>query len=358
MKNMKKQLFTAVAMLLVATVALGTATFAWFVNNATVEVAKMDFTATTSKSLEIGVRSALTEEAAAFDATKFKGILATADIAAANANYIAAALNPASGKPGGDNWKTAASFFKDKTWGQKDGTRYAIGFEPATLAAVSPDLTAVPLIFRASEKMNVYLKDPTAIFVNPISSADWASATDEEKALIQTLTGAAATETSYGTTKTALDEQLELIKQAARIAFVSGDKAVILAPAGTGAVTGARSTALRLADGTATAPDTEIPDGQIIKALKTTTDFVAHDGTEAGGAVDPTTIVPGGTADPAAGGYLTGATTANALFTLEANTPKEMTAYIWLEGCDKDCVSAIASHNFGVKLDFVGGNWE
>ncbi|MEG2137074.1 MAG: hypothetical protein RRY64_00305, partial [Oscillospiraceae bacterium] len=50
-KTLKAQLFSAVAMMLVATIALGTSTYAWFINNQTVEVSTMNLQVSTSTSL-------------------------------------------------------------------------------------------------------------------------------------------------------------------------------------------------------------------------------------------------------------------------------------------------------------------
>jgi len=45
MTNTKKQLMTAIAMLVVAALALGTSTYAWFVSNTSAKVDEMQFTA-------------------------------------------------------------------------------------------------------------------------------------------------------------------------------------------------------------------------------------------------------------------------------------------------------------------------
>ena len=52
-KALKKQMGAAIAMVLVAAVALGSATFAWFVNNTKVTAGKANFSATTAYSLLI-----------------------------------------------------------------------------------------------------------------------------------------------------------------------------------------------------------------------------------------------------------------------------------------------------------------
>ena len=52
-KAIKRQLLAAIAMVLVAALALGSSTFAWFVNNAKVTAARVNVTAATAYSLLI-----------------------------------------------------------------------------------------------------------------------------------------------------------------------------------------------------------------------------------------------------------------------------------------------------------------
>ena len=52
-KKLRNQLFAAIAMVLVASIALGSSTYAWFVNNAQVTATKVNVTATTAYSLMI-----------------------------------------------------------------------------------------------------------------------------------------------------------------------------------------------------------------------------------------------------------------------------------------------------------------
>ena len=47
-KSLKKQLMAAIAMVCVAAIALGTSTYAWFVNNTRVTAGEFSATATTS----------------------------------------------------------------------------------------------------------------------------------------------------------------------------------------------------------------------------------------------------------------------------------------------------------------------
>ena len=52
-KTLKKQLGAAIAMVLVAAVALGSSTYAWFVNNTKVTAEKVDVTAKAANNLLI-----------------------------------------------------------------------------------------------------------------------------------------------------------------------------------------------------------------------------------------------------------------------------------------------------------------
>ena len=88
MTTTKKQLFTAVAMLVVAALALGTATYAWFVNNTRVSVDEMQFSAETARSLLISVKS---------DDSGWKGIITNEDLKADVATAsLGAVMYPAS----------------------------------------------------------------------------------------------------------------------------------------------------------------------------------------------------------------------------------------------------------------------
>ncbi|MEG2680046.1 MAG: hypothetical protein RR949_08880, partial [Oscillospiraceae bacterium] len=72
-KTLKGQLFSAVAMMLVATIALGSSTYAWFINNRTVEVQNIDLTVSTSASLlaAVGKKESTATIGAAYSDTNF-----------------------------------------------------------------------------------------------------------------------------------------------------------------------------------------------------------------------------------------------------------------------------------------------
>ena len=52
-KHLRKQLMAAIAMVLVAAIALGSSTYAWFVNNSKVTAEAGDYTASTAQYLLI-----------------------------------------------------------------------------------------------------------------------------------------------------------------------------------------------------------------------------------------------------------------------------------------------------------------
>ncbi|MEG1577128.1 MAG: hypothetical protein RR336_00005, partial [Oscillospiraceae bacterium] len=91
-KTLKAQLFSAVAMMLVATIALGSSTYAWFINNQTVEVSTMNLQVSTSTSLLAAVgKPDSVKDAADFvtatlpkvdltNFTPFKTVIGNADI--------------------------------------------------------------------------------------------------------------------------------------------------------------------------------------------------------------------------------------------------------------------------------------
>ena len=81
-KTLKGQLFGAVSMMVVAAIALGTSTYAWFVNNTTTEVEAMQFTVSTATSLQVAVGN--NPLATGYDAgtpfTEYKNVIANGDI--------------------------------------------------------------------------------------------------------------------------------------------------------------------------------------------------------------------------------------------------------------------------------------
>ncbi len=279
MSNTKKQLMTAIAMLVVAALALGTSTYAWFVSNTTVKVDSMTFTAQTVDDLQIALTTAdwtgaLSGTGATADT--FKTLITSADL---NALYTSkgavltgAALIPAS-------TINAATFYKvadgAASWEVNgSGVNIAKTFEQ-TNNITDNCVKAIPLYLKSTTGTSIYLGTNT------------------------TVSGQAS--------------------PAVRVAFVvEGGSTYIWAPD----------------------PDNHIDDNKI------TTTGDADGITKA---VDSTSTV----------GNITGYTAtrpSGAIATLTANTAKRIMVYIWLEGCDVDCVSGLSAKDLTVNLEFTSQN--
>ncbi len=280
MTNTKKQLMTAIAMLVVAALALGTSTYAWFVSNTAVKVDSMTFTAQTVDDLQIALTTdAWTGALSGTSATAgtFKTLITSADL---NALYTSkgavltgAALIPAS-------TINAAAFFKvadgAASWevDQSTGVNMAKTFEQ-TNNITDNCVKAIPLYLKSTTGTSIYIGTNT------------------------TVSGQAS--------------------PAVRVAFVvEGGSTYIWAPN----------------------PDNHIDD------YKITTTGEADGITKA---VDSTSTV----------GNITGYTAtrpSEAIATLTANTAKRIMVYIWLEGCDVDCVSGLSAKDLTVNLEFTSQN--
>ena len=279
MTNTKKQLMTAIAMLVVAALALGTSTYAWFVSNTTVKVDSMTFTAQTVDDLQI----ALTTEAwtgalsgTSATAGTFKTLITTADLnalyTAKGANLTGAALIPAS-------TINAASFFKvadgAASWELNgSGVNIAKTFEPTNNISDNC-VKAIPLYLKSTTGTSIYLSANTKV------------------------EGAAA--------------------PAARVAFaVEGGSTIIWAPDAATHIADYKVTTIGDADGIAKAVDSTSTVGDIT-------------------------------------GYTASKPTA-AIATLEKDVAKRIIVYIWLEGCDVDCVSGLSAKDLIVNLEFTSQN--
>lgn len=279
MTNTKKQLMTAIAMLVVAALALGTSTYAWFVSNTVVKVDSMTFTAQTVDDLQIALTTdAWTGALSGTSATAgtFKTLITTADLnalyTAKSATLTGAALIPAS-------TINAAAFYKvadgAASWELNgSGVNIAKTFEQ-TSNITDNCVKAIPLYLKSTTATSIYLGSNTQV------------------------TGAAS--------------------PAVRVAFaVEGGSTYIWAPD----------------------PDNHIEDSKI------TTTGDADGITKAVDSANTVGNITGYTATKPAG----------AIATLTANTAKRIIVYIWLEGCDVDCVSGLSAKDLTVNLEFTSQN--
>ena len=142
-KALKKQMAAAVAMVCVAGVALGSSTYAWFINNTKVTAEKVDVTAKAANNLLITHGDGTTD-------AKW-GTVATL------ATYDSTNFAPVS-TIGADSYKVL-EFYKDTNWKtDTDGKYNASEF---TSAAAGKEYYKDTVTLKASQKSNLYLDKET-----------------------------------------------------------------------------------------------------------------------------------------------------------------------------------------------------
>lgn len=353
LKTLKGQLFGAVSMMLVAAIALGTSTYAWFINNRTVEVEQMQLQVSTSTSLTVAIE----KKGDSGTYTDYKNLLTNPDIITA-AGWSDIFKNPLFPASADNDGVKAGTFFKSTN---TVNGNLLTKFAPAIVG--EGDVKKLPLSFLSSADLDIYFN--AAAIENLVSHIT----TDKDG---ETLTGDALI---------AAQKQADEIKRALHIALVPyGNETVPIAKspvifqfdAGTGHFTGAiyntDFSKVTAVNGESTGIPAAITTLQNeskgtytgISALVTDTgdgkDFVSTVKTQQA-------LVPG----------LTGANNANTrlatvssdnvtvtkvggtpIFTLDADKPTKVDVYIWLEGTDKDCISILSSYNFNLALPFAG----
>lgn len=359
-KTLKGQLFGAVAMMLVAAIALGTSTYAWFVNNQTVEVKQMDLTVSTATSLQIAVK-----QKGSGTYTPYKNVVATADINGTGDSQgkwdkmfdtaneylmVPASIDNAGLAPTFADLKFYASTGHMNDAADKLDTFKALG-TANTQEIGEGAVKRLPLSFLSSSDLKVFFgqKDLSTI-------ADLVVA-------------AASGDSINGVT---LADQAEAIKSALRVAIVpqkngdysgSTDSVVIFqfddgsnVSAGSGNNTDYQSVSIT------GMIDESAGKYAAITGIDTDTNVVSSVGQQ-------TANVPGTTPGTGAEKYLASVADGTdgapmvvkffndntPLFELKADKPRDVDIYIWLEGTDKDCISVLSQYHFGLQLPFAGG---
>lgn len=292
-KALKQQLIAAIAMVLVAAVALSSATYAWFVNNTRVTAGAFTATATTSNALEISN-----------DGNTW---LTSIDLGATPLTTWAPVSTT-----------DMALFAKDATWGTSANSKGNVVTAWGDAIANTHYYTKT-FYLKANQDCKVQLNANTVV---------------QE-----------TTATKNG------------ILNAMRIGFVSGAEKVVYQVADTN-VTEAASRR-------DTTEDTAVVDG-ITKAIQVTagspntysvatTDFTRTATITTNGSTGVTTASDAIIA-PSADNSTLGTANTNYIVHLTANTSTAVTVYIWLEGCDYDCVSSIAEGSISTTLEFQACN--
>ena len=313
-KSLRKQLMAAIAMVLVAAIALGSSTYAWFVTNTKVTAGKASVTATAANTLLISAADA-NEWATSYDFTD---------------NNVTFAPVSTVGTDDG----TGFTFFKQLGWAKDSGQGNAITVNKTTALTANELGTATggdatPLYYqksfdiKAAQACKLYL-DTETVF----------GQLDEHGALVAATTG-----TMNKTLRLAL-----VVKKSdgthAKTVIYQVDKA-------------ANTTAANRFNTTLASTGC---DG-IAKAISAPGDV--SDTTTASMAVTvpiDKDIVTGGilaTADPNNGLNITLGTAESLYEFTQANEVCKITAYIWMEGCDFDCTNNTVSEITGTANTIV-----
>lgn len=352
-KTLKGQLFGALSMMLVASIALGTSTYAWFVSNSTVEVSNMKLTVDSSAYLQIAVKQ---KGAATY--TEYKNLLSQEDIVRPVADTV----------PGGGwtdmftNVLTPASVTDENV---ATGTFYQtlggmVGGELSTYGAITDlgegSVKKIPLSFKSSTATDVYLGGLLADGSAGITS-------------LASLVSATAEDTSSGVDAAA-------VAKALRIAIVPHDGTdgavgtpVIFQFSEDATVGGYNTYYDKVTPGTAPfdtianikaynsdANGTYAAVADVFGATPADTAYmiqtVGKQTAEKTNTAYLATVTPG-TAGAAPEVVVTGKTK---LFSLAADVAVDVDVYIWLEGIDKQCTVELGSKSFNLRLPFAAAS--
>lgn len=310
-KKRKQILFSSLAMLVVATMALTSTTFAWFTTGDTATISQFEFTAQDASGIQFSA-----------DVTDWKSTLTAIDIAKAVAS-----------KANG-----TGSIFGTVEAG-KDGADDS--FKGLTLSPVSTTSTVTGgalSMFGASANGDGTMNTSAAtdgyyvfnVYVNNLGTTN--------KSLY--LTSCTASKT--GTPDTHLATRIAFLDEGT---FAKKDKTAAEIKAGAAALTNATTS-------TIFEPNSTTHTSDAVNLLGATKDVKATtNGVKAAGSNYKTTQ-----------GFITDAEAVAAVTTIEAyttpiaslgaNSVTKLTIYVWIEGQDIDCSNDIASGNVSVQMSF------
>lgn len=388
-KTLKGQLFGALSMMLVAAIALGTSTYAWFINNRAVTVEDMKLTVSASSSMLVALEKYDTTAKTGNGAyTGYKSVIINDDIIGTGTGALDQAgwteflkqdMVPAS-ITDVSLQATAPAFYATNNH-VANGLLDEFELVPAADAEASGVTTyglgqgpvkKLGLRFVSSNDLDVFFgKDDivTAIgdMITPVHVKTQAeiSAMDEGDA-----------KTAAQAVFDAETEQANEIKAALRVAVVA-QKSGVDADGTTANTTAYDAVELRTFQFDDGAP--------LVPANKNNTDYSGHTTVninEADGvygaiaSIDGfkhiltdgalTALVPAhatanknannAMAEIADGEVTHPGTDAIKLFSLTKDVARDVDVYIWLEGTDQDCLNGISGYNFNLKLPFVGAD--
>ena len=323
-KSLKKQLMAAIAMVLVAAIALGSSTYAWFVSNTKVTAESAELTAKTSYALLISKDA----EGVATNTSDWASIHH-------NTNSTANELVPVSTNGAGSLTPTGTLLFAASNTWDADGTLVNGYKEPATT-----DYWTESFQIKASQACKLFLSNDTNFNVDRSDKAALQGVL--RLALVVKKKGEAAS-----TAKVFMYE-VDNTPTAAAANTTTGvangtEKAIKCTytpvSAGTAIVKGTAVDTISAQNYVAAVADPETP-GHIptLAASKVDSDGSALVAAATYGSIEP-------------------------IYTF-ANPEEvvDITAYIWMEGCDYDCISANistlteAANKLRVNLGFCAGS--
>lgn len=393
-KTLKGQLFGAISMMLVAAIALGTSTYAWFINNRAVTVEDMQLTVSASSSMLVALEKYdTTVKAGKGDYTGYKSVIVNDDItgttgtAADQAGWTQFLVNdmvPASITDA--SLITASPAFYATNNHVANGLLDEFELVPAadseaagvwTYGLGQGPVKKLGLRFVSSNDLEVFFgKDDVVKSIADLITPKHIKSQAEIAAITDNDTKTAAQAVFDAETK-----QAEAIRAALRVAVV------------------AQTTGLAADGTTPLADDANNPykdsveyhtfqfdaGDALVVTNKNNTDYNGKnnsitinekDGVYAAIAtvtdkkvntVDKlTALVPGhGTANTNADNTLAEIkdgevtypkTNGIKLFSLTKDVARDVDVYIWLEGTDQDCLNGISGYTFNLKLPFVGAD--
>ncbi|MEG2420655.1 MAG: hypothetical protein RSB55_03825 [Oscillospiraceae bacterium] len=387
-KTLKAQLFSAVAMMLVATISLGSATYAWFINNRTVEVSKMDLTVSTSTSMMVAIGKKPAAGDKITEWTGYKTVIATDDIittpdathdtagwtdmftGTAPANQLA----PVSISNRGLVEDHATTGYDAKFYQSlgtvKDGKLDT--FKPIKTITEGVGMGAVkklPLKFMSSADLDVYFGQYELTTLANLITQKTASNAESEAQATAMRSALRVAIVPYATTKfpattpanvKPLVFQFDMGENAFIASANNTDYSHLLAVGNVfpNADNDTASTAADVPAALTAIQDEAAGKYAAVKAAATTTskEYITDVAIQQ-------TELPGADATPVTAHLATvssdkmtvtaPATNAAPLFQLKKDEERRVDVYIWLEGTDKDCISAMSAYEFNLALPFA-----
>lgn len=317
-KELRKSTYMALIGVVVAAVALGTATYAWFINNTAVGAEQLEFSAGASTALSIAVHkngqkiTTTTNQ----DKLDYKGLLTNGDIKTFLDRL----------KDGGDDAEIAglkavstvstAGFYAND--GFNNEVKKVEKFKIIADGENNNYYLALPIWLKSTENVTIYLRDTTKVAVKD-----------------------GDTVSQYF------------------------DRAILL---GFSEVPGIKDGEENISQNLIYEPN-EIADATQVPGRQSTTIGSDEDGqgvTSVDAQGEPAFAkqnrlidnslfinVPAGGGIPTKGG-IAGIENKNGIINLEKENPKKMMIYLWVDGMDFDCVSGISGSTLQVALNFIG----